>query len=159
MKKYNTILLILLSLFLFSCDKGLEPPEVMSPAVLNVGINFVNEWPKQDSVIGLRVAAFKLPPSESLIQEVLNGNAKISDMFTEHNIDNKDIQFVYEDLPIDLKYIVVAWQYESNITLQRIIGVYNNSNKSEPSSISLINGDTVNIDIEVDWNDFPPQPF
>ena len=159
MKRCNTIIFIILSLFLSSCDKGLEPPEVVSPAVLNVSINFINDWPKKDSVFALRVAAFKLPPSESLINEVLNGNAKISEIITDYDIDNKNIQFVYKDLPIDLKYIVVAWQYETGITAQRIVGVYNNSNKSEPSTVSLNNGETVNIDIEVDWNDFPPQPF
>lgn len=159
MNKYNTIILTIIALFLSSCDKGLEPPENVQPAILNVNVNFINDWPKQDSIHGLRVVAFKLLPSESLINEILSGNAKYKDLDMEYNVNNKKIQFVYEDLPLELKYIVVAWQYDTLITVQRAIGVYNKINKKEPSSIKLNNADTVNIDIEVDWNDFPPQPF
>ncbi|MFA7325547.1 MAG: hypothetical protein WC121_02715 [Candidatus Kapaibacterium sp.] len=159
MIKYNTIILIIIALFLSSCDKGLEPPEAVQPATLNINIDFINDWPKRDSIYGLRVVAFKLPPSDNLISEILSGNAQYKDLNNEYNVNYKNIQFTYEELPIELKYIVVAWQYDSLITEQRAIGVYNNSNKNEPSSIKLINSDTVNINIEVDWNDFPPQPF
>lgn len=159
MIKYNTIIFILLALFLSSCDKGLEPRDEAQLAYLNVRINFINDWPKKDSVFGLRVAAFKLPPSESLLKEISNGNATISDLIKDYNINNKDIQFIYSDLPLDLLYIVVAWQYEPDLTSQRIVGVYNIINKNEPGTVKLVQGETVNIDIEVDWNDFPPQPF
>ncbi len=159
MIKYNTIIFIIISLFLSSCDKGLEPLGEDKTAKLNVRVSFVNDWPKKDSVIGLRVAAFKLPPSESLLQEISNGNATISDLITDYNINSKNIEFIYSDLPLNLMYIVVAWQYESDLTSQRIVGVYNTSNKNVPGTINLNFGETVNIDIEVDWNDFPPQPF
>ncbi len=159
MKKYNTMILILVSLFLISCDKGLEPLDEAQTSNLNVRVSFVNEWPKKDSLHGLRVVAFKLPPSESLIDEVLNGEALFKDVVVDNSNESKDIQFVYKDLPIELKYIVVAWQYESGFTMQRIVGVYNISNKNEPGTVYLDFGETVNIDIEVDWNDFPPQPF
>jgi len=159
MKKYNTILLILFSLFILSCDEGLAPLNKDQSASLNINIKFINDWPKKDSVFGLRVAAFKLPPSESLLGEITSGNANISDLITDYDINSKNIEFIYSKLPLDLKYIVVAWQYESDITMQRIVGVYNNSIKTEPAMISLDFGDRKNIEIEVDWNDFPPQPF
>jgi hypothetical protein len=159
MIKNNIIIFVLIFLFLVSCDKGLEPLDVAKTANLNVNISFVNDWPKKDSVFGFRVAAFKLPPSESLLGEISNGNATISDLLLDYDIKTTNVQFIYKDLPIDLQYIVVAWQYESSLTSQRIVGVYNKSNKSEPGTVKLNYGDAVNIDIEVDWNDFPPQPF
>lgn len=54
---------------------------------------------------------------------------------------------------------MVAWQYDSLLTSQKIVGVYNKTNYNEPSLVTLNSGDSINIVIEVDWNDFPPQPF
>ena len=159
MTKYKVLLIVLLSFFFLSCNKGLEPPEVSQSAVLSIDIRFDNDWPNKDSIYGLRVAAFKLPPSQNLISEVFNGNAEIKDIDSEYGSKNFNTNFVYDNLPIELKYIVVAWQYDSLLTSQKIVGVYNKTNYNEPSLVTLNSGDSINIVIEVDWNDFPPQPF
>lgn len=161
MNKLKIIILLISSLLLlFSCDKGLEPPEVVSSAFLTGKVKFINDWPKQDSVHGVRVGAFKTLPSENIIEEVINGNALFNLEPLGYNLDSAEFQFEIDELPIELKYIVVAWQYETELTKQRVVGVYNlEGDKTKPASIKLDYGESFNIQIEVDWNEFPPQPF
>lgn len=155
-----TILIISIFVLFSSCDKGLEPPEAVSSAFLTGKVKFINEWPKQDSVLGVRVGAFKTLPSQNLIQEVIDGNALFNLDPLGYNLDSVEFQFEIDELPIELKYIIVAWQYETELTKQRVIGVYNIENdKTKPSAIQLDYGESINIEIEVDWNEFPPQPF
>lgn len=159
-KIQSQIILYLLVFLLYSCDKGLEPQEKMTPALLKGRVIFKNEWPKIDSVFGIRAGAFKSPPSENLISEVINGNAFFNLQTLGYNIDSASFKFEIDKLPVELVYIVIAWQYEDDLSMQRVIGVYNtNNDKTKPSSVYLENGDSVNIEIEVNWNDFPPQPF
>ena len=159
--KQIKLLVMLLTLFvLYSCDKGLEPVgELETDAILNCNISFVNNWPEQDSVKGISVAAFKLPPSESLIQELINGNAILRLNSIQYGIDEAIVSMEIEDAPQTFKYIIVVWNYEDDIQAQRVVGVYTLTDKSNPGEITLNPGDSLNIDIEVNWDDFPPQPF
>jgi|SRR6056300_947674 hypothetical protein len=152
--------LIFLSFLLISCDKGLEPiGKLETDAVLNCNVTFTNDWPKQDSVLGVSVAAFKLPPSESLIQELLNGNAVLDLNSIQYGVDQSNVLLDITDAPQIFKYIIVAWNYEDDIQSQRVIGVFTLTDKLNPGEIELNPGDSLTIDIEVDWNDFPSQPF
>lgn len=160
MKTSNSILFIIIAFLFISCDKGLEPPESISPAVLIGKVKFINKWPKSDSVFGIRAGAFKSPPTGDLLQEVLNGDALFKLETLGYGLDSANFEFIIKDLPIELKYIVIAWQYQKDISYERVIGVYTKTNdKTKPGTIKLGSGDTANIEIEVDWNDFPPQPF
>lgn len=160
MNHIKLILLLFLPFLISSCDKGLAPEVGSLPAVLKGKVKFINEWPKKDSVYAIRAGAFKTPPSADLINEVLNGNAYFKLDNLGYNIDSAEFSFTIEDVPVDLKYIVIVWQYEDDISKERVIGVYTTTNdKTSPGEVHLSSGDTVNIDIEVDWNDFPPQPF
>ena len=161
MRYFKTIILFISTLLVFnSCDKGLEPPAAVSSAFLTGKVKFINDWPPQDSVLGVRVGAFKTLPSQNLIQEVIDGNALFDLNPLGYNLDSAEFQFEIDELPIELKYIVVAWQYETELTKQRVVGVYNIENdKTKPATINLNYGETKNIEIEVDWNEFPPQPF
>lgn len=160
MKMYKSILIIIIAVAFCSCDKGLEPQESKLPAVLIGKVKFINEWPKADSVFGIRAGAFKTPPTGDLIQEVLDGKALFKLESLGYGVDSADFEFIIKDLPIELKYIVIAWQYQKDISFERVIGVYTTANnKSIPGTLNLSSGDTAKIEIEVDWNDFPPQPF
>ena len=157
---FKIILIVLSLIVLSSCDKGLEPiGELDTDAVLNCNISFSGEWPKQDSVMGMSVAAFKLPPSESLIQELINGNAVLKLNSIQYGVDESSVFLDIVDAPQTFKYIIVAWNYEDDIQAQRVVGVYTLTDKSNPGEVVINPGDSLNIDIEVDWNDFPPQPF
>jgi hypothetical protein len=160
MKKVIIISLTLISFLFISCDKGLEPiGKLETDAILNCKINFINDWPKQDSVSGISVAAFKLPPSESLIQELINGNAILKLNSISYGVEKTNVLLDISDAPETFKYIIVAWNYEDDIQAQRVIGVYTLTDKSNPDEVILNPGDSLQIEIEVDWNDFPPQPF
>lgn len=160
MKKIIIICITLISYLLISCDKGLEPiGKLETDAILNCKINFINDWPNQDSVKGISVAAFKLPPSESLIEEVINGNAELKLNSISYGVLETNVLLDISETPETFKYIIVAWNYEDNLQAQRVIGVYNLTDKSNPDEITLSPGDSLQIEIEVDWNDFPPQPF
>ncbi len=160
MKKIIIVFLSIVSILLISCDKGLEPVgKLETDAILNCKINFINDWPKQDSVKGISVAAFKLPPSESLVQELINGNAVLKLNSISYGLSEKNVLLDISDAPETFKYIIVAWNYEDNLEAQRVIGVYNLNDKTSPGEVTLNPGDSLQIEIEVDWNDFPPQPF
>jgi NAD-dependent DNA ligase len=133
--------------------------ENLSNIIKNNKINFINDWPKQDSVSGISVAAFKLPPSESLIQELINGNAILKLNSISYGVEKTNVLLDISDAPETFKYIIVAWNYEDDIQAQRVIGVYTLTDKSNPDEVILNPGDSLQIEIEVDWNDFPPQPF
>jgi hypothetical protein len=160
MNNFKLIFLFLIVTIFSSCDHGLKPPESITPGILKGKVNFINAWPEQDSVFGIRAGAFKSLPSENLIQEVIDGNAYFNLETLGYNIDSANFQFIIEDLPVELKYIIIAWQFESDLSMQRVVGVYNlNKDKKNPASVLINKGETVNIEIEVDWNEFPPQPF
>jgi hypothetical protein len=160
MNNIKIAFILLLTILLGACDKGLAPEEENLPAVLIGKVRFINEWPPEDSVFAIRAGAFKSPPSADLINEVLNGNAYFNLSSLGYNLDSAEFMFTIEDTPVELKYIVIVWQYESDIAAERVVGVYNIANdKTIPGSITLKSGDTSKIEIEVDWNDFPPQPF
>ena len=122
-------------------------------------VKFLNDWPPEDSVFAIRAAAFKSPPSQDLVSEVLNGNAYFNFESLGYGLDSAAFQFEIDDLPVTLKYIVIAWQYEDTLSYQRVVGVYTLTDKNNPSEITLEEGDSTFIDIEVDWNELPPQPF
>ena len=60
-----------------------------------------------------------------------------------------------------MKYIVVTKQADSVlITNQKVIGVYTQTgDKTKPSSFFIEKGKINYVDIFVDFNNLPPQPF
>ena len=87
-------------------------------------------------------------------------------MFVDFNsmplrVDSTSWELLITDPPVELKYIVVALQTNTNIFNQHVVGVYTISgDKNNPSWIKVEKGESFNnINIEVDFENLPPQPF
>jgi len=144
------------------CDEGLAPdPPVSELPGFSGTVSVISEWPTSDSVRDFRVVAFRSYPPSDIRTEVINGTAVFSDELAyattqqQYTIANAQLHGVYE-------YIVVAQQYGANLFMDwRVVGVFTTSGDvTQPSSVDLGTGRFLRgIDIEVDFDSLPPQPF
>lgn len=168
MNNHQNFLKILSSVFLIflfaSCQEGLEPPPAEQKSFIAGKITFAGgseNWPQEDSVHAVRVVAFKDYPPKDIMTELLTGNAYFTMESLPLFVDTASFSLEIPDTPVVFEYIAVALQYTEQITSQLAIGVYTvTGDKSEPSPVELQTGERRNdIDIEVDFDDLPPQPF
>lgn len=157
---------------LAACDGGLEPPDPsagLQTAYLKGTIRFVGgseAWPspaanpEQDSVYEVRLVAFKVFPPEDIIYEILSGNAYVTDAL-DRFVDTINFSIEIEEVPQELQYIAVAQQFDSSLFSDwRVIGVFTESgDKTDHTKLNVDEKKIYNLDIEVDWDDLPPQPF
>ena len=153
---------ILLSALIFSCQEGLEVPEYIPESYIRGTITYkggADTWP--DSVVAIRVGAFKNDKPESFQDEVLSGNVYVDFNSLPLRVDTTSWEIKIDDPPVELKYIVVALQSSNDIFKQQVVGVYSiTGDKTSPSWIKVEVGESVNnINIEVDFDNLPPQPF
>ena len=160
-------LLVLIPIVAFiSCDGGLEPEP---PTFINLNIQFVEgaaawpspaENPDQDSIYDLRFVAFKSYPPQDILTELLSGNALFSESLPLFK-DSIQFDFLIEEIPVDLKYLVIAWQYGENLTSDwRVAGVYTiTGDVEEPGELNIDESGYYPVSIIVDWENLPPQPF
>jgi hypothetical protein len=158
---FSFLVIILLA---SSCQEGLEPPPPEGRSFIEGNITFVGgseNWPSEDSVYAVRVVAFKNYPPQDIMTELLTGNAYFTLESLPFFVESATFSIEITETPVVFEYIAVALQYTNELTSQLAIGVYTLSgNKAEPSPIELNKGEIINnIDIEVDFNDLPPQPF
>ncbi len=156
------ILLLAAMVYILGCDEGLAPDPVgtETPGLGGV-LTVVSAWPPADSVRDLRIVAFRKYPPADILTEVLGGTALFSDPL-EYQNNSQSWRIVLEGLKGEFEYIVAAQQYGSNLFQDwRVVGVYTRSGDvNQPSSVDLGQGRYVgNIDIRVDFNNLPPQPF
>lgn len=152
------IVFLLLAFLMFSCQEGLQP----EPArFLNGKVIFQNpksEWPSEDSLNEIRVVALKSFPPKDLVDEIISGNAFFTDPLPLYQ-DSVEFSLEIEDAPIELKYIGVAQNYGS-ILDWKVIGVYSETNNNEEHSpVYIGKSGYESVEIFVDFNDLPPQPF
>lgn len=151
-------ILIIGFIFLLSCDGGLKPPEEKGKSFLEVTINYiggVSEWPDKDSVVAVRLVAFKTYPSGDIIAEI----EAFSDTLPRF-VESWFVRLEIASPPVELKYIALAMQYDSMFTSQKAIGVYTTTgDQTKPTAISVKLGKSYPIEINVDFNNPPPQPF
>jgi hypothetical protein len=153
--------IFLLLIFLISCQEGLEPKLIPNSYIGGI-ITFKggsNSWP--DTVTALRVVAFKNDNPEVFFEEIAQGNAYFDFASLPIRVDSIEWKINIPDPPVELKYIAVALQPTSDILKQIVVGVYTISgDKTLPSWVKVDIGDTFNnLNIEVDFDDLPPQPF
>lgn len=157
------LLSIILFLILISCDGGLAPRPIENKTFLEGTINFVkgiSNWPPLDSIYGIRVAAFKSMPDSNIILSIINGEAYFTPETLGSYKDSLHFQIEITDAPVEIVYIVAVQQYTSEITSQKVIGVYSiTGDKTKNSSLMIEKGKTYNINIDVDFDDLPPMPF
>jgi hypothetical protein len=159
------VIYIFLGLILFSCTGGLEPHDGTIPKSYFAGkITYKGgkeSWPNKDSVLAIRVVAFKVYPPKDIITEIASGNAFYTLLSLPLFVDSSSYRIDIPNPPVEIKYIAVALQYTSDLLSQMAVGVYAvNGNKNEPSSLLITRGKFFdNVDIEVDFKNLPPQPF
>ncbi len=163
----TTAAIILLLIFTAGCDGGLNPDDAQKntgKAYLSGTIRYEggkDGWP-EDSVYGMRIAAFRQPPPyirDSLIAIVLAGEAYFTLQSLPLYADSNNFMLEIPDAPVELRYITAAMQTDSSIYAQTAAGIYSESGNFEPSSLFIEAGDTANITIFVDFDNLPPQPF
>lgn len=153
------ILLILISIYLTACDGGLNP-EIDRNAYIEGKIIFVSprdKFPPPDSLKDLRVVCFKDYPPNNIIEDVLTGKAYFTETALNYDKDTVPFQIKIIDPPTELKYIVAAQNY-GTLLQWRAIGVYH-INQDTITSINVQTGKKYEIEIRVDWDKIPYQPF
>lgn len=153
------ILLGLLIIVLISCDGGLNP-EIERNAYITGKIVFVSprdKFPPKDSLKDLRVVCFKDYPPKNIIEDVLTGRAYFTETPLSYDLDTVPFQIKITDPPVEIKYIAAAQNYGTFLQW-RVIGVYR-TNQDTISSIKVEIGKKYEIEIQVDWEKIPYQPF
>ncbi len=160
---------ILATLLLGGCDKGLAPPEEIGlEKVTGIsGTIIFQNWPPPDSVKELRLVAFRNFPPANIFQELLLGQAfaypAIDDDSTKIPLFVDQYEFKWVNgLPAGTYgYLVVAQRYGDNLFADwRAVGQYDLDTDSLPSPITVPEGQLVrNIFIGVDFKNLPIQPF
>ena len=147
-----------------SCDHGIEPPKENRLITGIEGTIFYSNWPPQDSVILLKLVIFKDFPPVDILSEVINGNAIVYPELLAETIPFGQDSFSFQ---VQLEtgtygYIAVAQQYGPDVFNDwRAVGQYDiTPADSLPSSITVTQDSLLrNIDIFVDFNNLPIQPF
>ncbi len=160
--KFFLQLYIIFAFILCSCNEGLAPPPPIAKSFINGMITYKNgqdKWPPIDSVKDIRVVAFKNYPPKNIIAEITNGDAFFTESMPKF-VDTSSYSIEFTKPPIYVKYLVVAQQTGSFMEW-RAIGVYTLSGDvSKPDSIYVSPGKVINnININVDFDNLPPQPF
>ncbi len=148
--------------FLASCDEGLTPDPIDN-TVPGLGglVTVVSAWPPADSVRDLRIVAFRNYPPRDILTEVLGGTAIFSDQL-QYDSSRQVYRIVGEELQGAFAYVVAAQQFGDNLFQDwRVVGVYTLSGDVNlPSPVDLEAGRYIDdVDILVDFNNLPPQPF
>ena len=168
MRRLPTLILSSILAFVVShCDGGLDPTAVPPNAELGGRLTVrggVESYPPRDSLLDLRVVAFRtIPRDTSIIAAVLSGQAYFT---TSSVLDSSHYRIVIPfgdgtSEPLRLEYIAVAQQYGPNIFRDwRVVGVYASDSLWTPKALTLTRGERrMDVDITIDFRNPPPQPF
>ena len=165
------LLAVLMPLLLGRCDKGIEPlPDtstVSGPTGFSGKVTFTGAWPQ--GIKRTHLVVFQnpietsqdfLPPNFSFVADSIPYG---STQFVYNSVDN-NFYPVFQLSPGSYRYVVVAQSKSPTLSLDRkdwtVVGVYYaNGNTSSPGVLTIEqNRMTINIDINVDFNNLPPQP-
>ena len=169
-KNLPTLVLIITSVIVLSCNSGIEPfPEPPDPGLTGFSgtITFVGDWPQDVTRTHLVVfrnpinsSADFLPPNMSFIVDpVPSGAREFSFNSTEDSF-----QDLFTIGAGTYRYIAVAQSNTEDISLLRsdwvVVGVYySQGNTSSPGVMTIEEGKiTENINIVCDFDNPPPQP-
>ena len=160
--------LLTLSVFLvhfYACDHGLKPtePDQQQKSGISGKIHYTN-WPPADSLFDLRLVVFKNYPPNNIFEEVSQGRAFVFPAIGQESLSFyvDSTNYMMELVPGNFEYIAVAQQYGSNLFTDWLaVGQYDTlSSDNLPTAITVISGEILeDINIEVDFDNLPPQPF
>jgi hypothetical protein len=168
MKRLLTLLLLFLAFLLFSggCDHGLEPSRPVQPGFAGT-IHFEGQWPSD--TIEIRLIASQVWRQFTSYTEIIQlvaytDSVKIYPPPAENGLPmgRDSVHYDFPVPPSTYRYIAVAQRFGTNPFADwRIIGVYDGrSGTLEPKEVIVLSDQHVSgIDILVDFNNPPPQPF
>lgn len=166
LKKLLALSLVLI-ICLNGCDEGIEPGEPIIPGGFSGTVNFTGTWP--EGIKRTHIVVFKNPilktedfflPNLSFVVDSI----PFKSVYYNYNSLEKSFVDILQLWPGEYKYIVVAQSKTPEISFQRkdwnVVGVYCiNNDQSKPASLIIrSNQVTPNININVDFNNPPPQP-
>lgn len=175
MKALSPSLLVLFAFLVLcsSCDKGLAP----DPTGFT-GVILFRNWPPADSILELRLVAFRKPPTDSsgLLAEFINGNVVIypyvgTPAFPKYDqsgnlVDSIRYTCILQGVttlePARYAYVALAWRYGSNLFADwRPAGVYTNQPGTfTPAVLTVAKHDIITgVDILCDFHNLPPRPW
>lgn len=165
-KKFYAFFLILL-LSISGCDHGIEPGEPILPGGFSGTVTFTGNWPT--NVKRTHLVVFKNPiqktedfflPNLSFVVDSIPYKSKT---FNYNSLVNSFVN-ILQLWPGEYKYVVVAQSNTPEISFQRkdwwVVGIYClNNDQTKPASLIIrSNQVTPNVNINVDFNNPPPQP-
>jgi hypothetical protein len=160
------LLLCIVLIWSLSCDHGLAPSdaeEVISTGISGT-IEYSSIWPVDSTLFNLKLVVFKQIPIDStqVITDVIGGEATV---FPENLSEN--LPYYVDSTPYSLTlepgfyaYIVVVQQY-GTIYQWRVVGQFDETPADSLPTGLMVFADSMltGIDISVDWNNPPFQPF
>ncbi len=142
---------VILLVFLAGCDKGLEPTSDIEPeGNLIVNITYEGDWPPPEAFLEYRFVGFDFFPEE--VTDILFNleNLIISEERPLHGVESETI--VFENISNrTIIYSALAWQHGPNIFEDWQAA-------GETREVYTIEGNTVEIDLHVDFDNLPPFP-
>ncbi len=168
MRRYIIIMLGFLIILVFiSCDKGIEPLEVIGPSGFEGKVTFEGSWPegiKRTHLVVFKepiktVDDFFLPNLSFVVDSIPYGTREYS-----YNSIDKPFSSIFKFAAGNYKYVVVAQSKTPEITFNRadwtVVGVYCESgNQTSPKTMIVNPGRiTSNVNINVNFQNPPPQP-
>jgi hypothetical protein len=164
----NCYYLVIFFIFLFlfcTCDHGLKPAEENQSQKSEISgtISYIN-WPPADSLYDLRLVVFRRYPPGDIFGELGEGRAHVYPAIGQDGLPLyvDTTAYVMELDPGYYKYVAVAQQYGSNPFADWLAaGQYDTLLTDDlPTPINVISGELLEeINIQVDFDDLPPQPF
>jgi hypothetical protein len=164
----NRLYTILPALFLLcfsACDHGLQPDGGMPAEITGISGKIIYQnWASAEPLFDLRLVVFKNYPPDNILTEVLSGNAVVYPALGQEGLPSQVDTSNYT-LALDpgvYEYVVVAWQYGPNVTSDwRAAGQFQHSDQDTiPETVVITEGHLLRqVDIHVDFNDLPTQPF
>ncbi len=174
---FMLVTLLAMVCLLSACNSGLQPPAELPPTQIAGTIRYVGGWPPtvnpitRDSVLNIRVAAFRDFPPQNIVTDVLAGRAYFTpsalslDSSLARFVDASSYSIIIPDNnpATEIRYVAVAMLVRSLFLVPaswRIIGVYTaTGNQAQPGTIRIIPNTLHRADITVDFRNPPPQPF
>jgi len=159
------IIIYVILVAIYSCDHGLRPTEPIQSEKSGIsGTIFYSNWPTADSLYDLRLVVFKSYPPENIFEEISAGRAFVYPAIGEESLPFyvDSTEYLMELNPGHYEYVAVAQQYGSNLFTDWLAaGQYDTLSSDDlPTAITVVEGELLEeINIEVDFDSLPPQPF
>jgi hypothetical protein len=164
---------ILFCLLLSACDGGLEPPP---PTPIEYGFSGTvyfaqSSWPRADSLVSIWIFASRIYPLDSA--KAYNGLLSYPQEIFVYPSMSRSLPFNLDSIQYSFrlrtgtyKYVGVIQQFNSDMATYgirafRVVGLYKDSiNLSQPGIVVVNDTSQITgIDMHVDFNHPPPQPF